>query len=137
MKRSVLLTRSLSALLLGGLLAHSARAQEEQPPEKPPGPPPSAAEARAERQKNSAAKLAGLLAFVETSCPDLKPNTERLNAVVSGLGVAPDDLAQGDLKLRSQAYTEIYGKDVPANCARAAENFGEAGRTIPGLIAKR
>lgn len=137
MKRSALSLRSLMPLIVAGVLAAPARAQEELPPEKPSGPPPSAAEVKAERQKNSAAKLAGLLAFVETYCRDLKPNTERLNSVVAGLGVAPDDLAQGDLNLRSRAYTEIYTKDISANCARAAENFGEAGRTIPGLIAKR
>lgn len=137
MKRTALLTRSLTALVMAGLLVHPVFAQEEAPPEKPPGPPPTAAEAKAERQRNSAAKLAGLLAFVETHCRDLKPNTERLTSVVAGLGIAPDDLAQGDLNLRSRAYTEIYAKDIPANCARAIENFGEAGRTIPGLILKR
>jgi len=137
MNRSALLPRSLMTLMVAGALAAPALAQEEAPPEKPPGPPPTAAEAKAERQKNSAAKLSGLLAFVETYCRDLKPNTERLNAVVAGLGVAPDDLAQGDLNLRSRAYTEIYTKDISANCTRAAENFGETGRTIPGLIVKR
>ena len=61
MKRSALPTRSLMTLMVAGALAAPAWAQEERPPEKPPGPPPTAAEAKAERQKNSAAKLAGLL----------------------------------------------------------------------------
>lgn len=137
MTRSAALTRSLTALVVVGALTGHASAQDASPPERPPGPPPTAAEAKAEQQKNSAAKLAGLLAFVVASCPDVRPNTERFKAVVSGLGVAYDDLASGELRIRAQAYTEVYSKDIAANCTRATENFGPNGRTIPDLIVKR
>jgi hypothetical protein len=57
--------------------------------------------------------------------------------VVTGLGVPFDDLEAGDLHLRALAYADVYARDIPANCTRAAENFGETGRTIPRLFAKR
>lgn len=100
----------------------------------PDAPPPP--DTREERQRNSAAKLAGLLRFVAASCPELKPNTPMFRTVVTRLGVDPDDLAGGELVLRVKAYAEIYERDVPGNCAKATANFGEAGTTMPGLIGK-
>lgn len=94
-------------------------------------------EARLERQKNNAAKLAGLAGFVDQSCPEMKPDRERLKAVVTRLGIDPAALDEGDLLMRTQTYIAIYRKDVPGNCARAVQNFGEAGTTLPGLIGKR
>lgn len=112
------------------LLALSGAAFAQPAGELPP-------EARAERQKNNAAKLAGLAGFVDLSCPEMKPDRERLKAVVTRLGIDPADLDEGDLLMRTKTYIEIYQKDVPTNCARAAENFGEAGKTLPGLIGRR
>lgn len=109
-------------------------APNEAMPPAPENPPP---ETKADRQRNSAAKLAGLLGFVKDGCPDLKPDYERFKTVVARLGVPLDDLQQGDLLLRTRAYTEIYAKDAAESCTRAVANFGEAGTTIPGLVVKR
>lgn len=127
----------LAAATLAGLMLGPALAQDTPPP-MPDGPPPgpAAPESPAERKKNSAAKLAGLVAFVRIHCPELRPDEARFADVVRGLGVPAEDLEAGDLQLRARAYTEIYAKDIPSSCARAAENFGETGRTIPRLFAK-
>lgn len=118
-----------TAALLAGFLVSPLAAE----PEIDARPPDS----KAERQKNNAAKLAGLVGFVRSSCPEAQANDERLKAVVIRLGIDPADLERGDLALRAKAYAEIYAKDVPANCARAIESFGETGTTMPGLIGKR
>lgn len=124
-------------LLLTTLAAAPACAQPapgDGPPPAPENPPP---ETKADRQRNSAAKLAGLLGFVNTSCPEIQSDKERFKTVVERLGVPFDDLAHGDLQLRARAYMEIYAKDVADSCARAVANFGETGTTIPGLVVKR
>ncbi|NEU12685.1 hypothetical protein G3T14_11110 [Methylobacterium sp. BTF04] len=130
--------QALAAMLLLAAMTLPVGAQSGPdggpPPPAPENPPP---ETKADRQKNSAAKLAGLLFFVQNACPEVKPDYERFKTVVAGLGVALDDLSKGDLLLRSRAYTEIYTKDTPASCARAVANFGETGTTIPGLVVKR
>lgn len=100
-------------------------------------PAPSPEESKLERQKNNAAKLAGLAGFVDQSCPDAKADRDRLRSVVTRLGIDPAELDEGDLLMRTKTYVEIYQKDVAANCARAVQNFGETGTTIPGLIGKR
>ncbi|GJD29957.1 hypothetical protein PMNALOAF_1199 [Methylobacterium adhaesivum] len=128
-----------AACLIATLAATSALAQTT-PQGSPPGataPGSPEPETKAERQRNSAAKLAGLLYFVQNACPDLQPDYTRFKDVVAGLGVSLDDLSAGDLLLRSRTYTEVYTKDTPANCARADTNFGPTGTTIPGLVVKR
>ncbi|MDR7036795.1 hypothetical protein J2X36_001537 [Methylobacterium sp. BE186] len=112
-----------------GLLAGPLAAQEA-PSE--PGPP-----SKADRQRNNAAKLAGLAAFVDASCPGLKADPDKLEMAVTRLGIDPTELTQGDLHLRAKAYTEIYQKDAEASCQRAVETFGESGRAIPGLIIRK
>lgn len=119
----------LASLLLGTLTVPLAA----QPgPDAPPPP-----DTKEERQKNNAAKLAGLLQFVSASCPDAKPNYETFKTVVRGLGLEPDALAGGELILRVKAYADVYSQDVPANCAKAVTNFGETGTIIPGLVVKK
>ena len=102
-----------------------------------PATEPTPEEAKLERQKNNAAKLAGLAGFVDQSCPDSKADRDRLKSVVTRLGIDPAELDDGDLLMRTKTYVEIYQKDVAANCARAVQNFGESGTTIPSLIGKR
>lgn len=134
------MTRNIAtALVLAGLLMGQAQAQDGRAgaPDGVPSDPPAAPESKVERQRNNAAKLAGLLAFVRANCPDLQPNDARFKTVVASLGVAQDDLQAGDLQVRALAYADAYAKDIPANCARATENFGAGGRTIPDLLAKR
>ncbi|GJE45250.1 hypothetical protein [Methylobacterium soli] len=123
MKR-ILLAAALTAVLVASSVAQ-------------PGPEGPAPDPKTERQRNGAAKLAGLVAFVDASCPEMRGDPERLSVAVTRLGVDPVDLRQGELYLRAKAYTEIYQKDVPANCKRAVETFGEAGTAIPGLIVKK
>lgn len=128
-----------TACLFAVLVTTSAWAQTA-PEVSPPaaaGPESPAPDPKVERQRNTAAKLAGLLLFVQNACPDLQPDYNRFKEVVAGLGVPLDDLSTGDLLLRSRAYTETYTKDTPANCSRADANFGPAGTTIPGLVVKR
>lgn len=118
-----------AALFVMSALAAPAMAQ--------PAPEPTPEEAKIERQKNNAAKLAGLAGFVDQSCPDSKADRDRLRSVVTRLGIDPAALDEGDLLMRTKTYVEIYQKDVAANCARAVQSFGESGTTIPGLIGKR
>ncbi|TXM72096.1 hypothetical protein FV218_14010 [Methylobacterium sp. WL69] len=127
--------RLLTAGLLVAALTAPALAQTAPPDAAAPEPRPP--ETKAERQRNSAAKLAGLLYFVQNACPDLKPDYARFKDVVASLGVTMEDLSAGDLLLRSRAYTEVYTKDTPGSCARADTNFGAAGSTIPNLVVKR
>ncbi len=129
--------QALATMLLLALLGAPALAQPAPGDGPPPAPENRPPETPAERQRNNAAKLAGLLGFVNQSCPDIQSDKERFKTVVAGLGVPYDDLAHGDLQLRARAYMEIYAKDTAASCARAVTNFGETGTTIPGLIIKR
>lgn len=119
----------LASLLFGSLTLPLAA----QPAPDAPGPP----DTKEERQKNTAAKLAGLLQFVSASCPEAKPNYETFKTVVRSLGLEPDALAGGELILRVKAYADVYSQDVPANCAKALENFGANGKTLPGLVVKQ
>jgi len=128
----------LAAVTLVGLMLGPVQAQGPAPgPAMPEGAAPAAPPTQAERQKNNAAKIAGLVGFVRVHCPDLRPNDERFRSVVAGLGVRFEALEEGDLRLRALSYMEAYAKDIPASCARAEENFGKDGRTLPDLIAKR
>jgi hypothetical protein len=138
MKR-ILLAAALTTFLVHPSAAQPAPAgpaQEGSAPEgsAPKGPAP---DPKTERQRNGAAKLAGLVAFVDASCPEAKGDPERLRIAVTRLGVDPRELTEGELSLRAKVYTEIYQKDVPANCKRAIETFGEAGTTIPGLVVRK
>ena len=121
---------TVRGMILTGLFASLAAPLAAQ--EAPPGAP-----SPAERQRNNAAKLAGLVAFVDASCPDLRGDPDKLRMAVTRLGVDPAELNQGDLHLRAKAYTEIYQKDAEASCKRAVETFGEAGKAIPGLIVRK
>jgi len=115
----------------------SAQTAPEAPSPAVASPDSPTPDAKAERQRNTAAKLAGLTYFVQNACPDLQPDYSRFKEVVAGLGVKLDDLSKGDLLLRSRTYTETYTKDTVANCSRAETNFGPSGTIIPGLVVKR
>lgn len=129
------------AVLLGLLAAMpSPRAHaQEGPPDLPQGPPPGEArpETPAERGRNNAAKLAGLVEFVARSCPEMQPDYDRFARAVAAMGVDPEDLRQGELKVRAAGYTQIYGKDAAESCTRAAAMFGETGKVIPGMIVRK
>lgn len=94
-------------------------------------------ETRQQRQERSAAKLAGLIVFVANSCPEAQPDYDRFKQIITAMGVKVDDLSQGLLAVRSAEYTQAYQKDPAESCRRAFENFGETGRVVAGLIARK
>lgn len=114
---------TLACALLCGLAASQALAQA---PEQP-------ASTLDTKQKN-AAKIAGLVGFVNVSCDTLRTDPERFQTVIGGMGVAVADLDKGELMLTARSYVDAYRKDIPANCKRAAEMFGPEGKVVPGLV---
>ncbi|KAB1074455.1 hypothetical protein [Methylobacterium planeticum] len=84
--------------------------------------------------RNGAAKLAGLVGFVNTSCPDLRSNQNLFKTAIERMGVNLDELERGELLLRARSYLEAYRKDVPASCTRAAELFGPNGTILPNIV---
>ena len=129
------------ALIAAGLLAGliTPLAAETAAPEAAPGatPAPEARPDPAERQRNSAAKLAGMIRFVAVDCPDAEPDYERFKAIISRMGVDIKDLENGPLMVQSLGYSQAYHKDQAAGCQKAFELFGEGGKMIPGLIARK
>jgi hypothetical protein len=87
--------------------------------------------------KRTAAKLAGLVRFVDAFCPSLKPNYSRFRDVIQSLNVEMKDLESGDILLRSSEYTSVYQKDVPSNCENAAEKFGPGGSVMQSLFVEK
>ncbi len=53
------------------------------------------------------------------------------------MGVDPAEIDRDALMLQARAYLAAYEKDVPANCGKAVELFGEKGRIIPGIFLPR
>ncbi|WP_342165617.1 hypothetical protein [Methylobacterium sp. SD21] len=88
-------------------------------------------------EKRNAAKLAGLVGFVNLHCSALKSDAERFKGAVRSMGVDPAEIDRDALMLQARAYLAAYEKDVPANCGKAAELFGEKGRIIPGIFLPR
>lgn len=99
--------------------------------------PPEALRPEPDRKHANAAKLAGLVRFVDESCQDVRPDQERFKAVIAAMGVDLDAISKGELLMRSMGYTEAYRKDVAESCRKAEELFGEKGRSIPGLVLRK
>ena len=141
--------QALLALGLAAPLATPIAAWAEEPkPAAPveaapaPGPAPGASpqaqgDPRTERQRNTAAKLAGMIRFVDASCPDAQPDYDRFKKVIATMGVDIKELESGPLMATSLGYSQAYDKNKEESCKRAFENFGENGTTLPGLIAKK
>ena len=133
----------VAALIAACLAGSAALAQmpAETPSEAPAAPaaPPAAEGAGPQLDRNQAlaAKLAGLVGFVNVACPELRGETERLNAAVRRLGIEPEALNTGLLQLAATSYLETYRKDVPGNCKRALDTFGPASRLVPDLVVRR
>lgn len=135
-----------NTMILAGLLACLAvplAAQETSPPAgpqaspsgAPPDSPPDAPPI--DKKRVMAARLAGLVGFANTSCPDVQGDPALLKAAVERLGIDPKDLDQGELAMVARSYVETYRKDVPENCKRAIDMFGPSSRIVPNLIVKR
>jgi hypothetical protein len=88
-------------------------------------------------EKRNAAKLAGLVGFVNVHCSALKSDAERFKGAVRSMGVDPAEIDRDALMLQARAYLAAYEKDVPASCAKAEEMFGRKGRIIPGIFLPR
>lgn len=132
------------ALIAAGLLVVALAtplAAETPAPDAAPGAAPGAAPAAkpdpAERQRNSAAKLAGMIRFVAADCPDAQPDYDRFKAIIARMGVDIKDLEDGPLMGQSLSYSQAYHKEPAASCKKAFELFGETGTTIPQLIARK
>ena len=130
-----------AGLTLG--LAGPLRAETPPTPQAAPAPPAQAAPAPeqgdpvVERQRKGAAKLAGMIRFVDASCPEAQPDYEKFKKVVAAMKVDLKDLEAGPLMATSLGYSQAYQKDAAESCKRAFEHFGEQGTTIPGLIAHK
>lgn len=131
-----LLIATLLALGFVSPLAAETAAPSTDVPSAAPAPEPSS-DPKLERQRNSAAKLAGMVRFVDASCPEAKPDYDKFKGVIAAMGVDIKDLENGELMMRSLRYTEAYGKETADSCKRALEHFGEAGTTIPNLIVRK
>lgn len=116
-------------------LASPLAAQESSPPGAPPDSMPDAPPM--DKKRVMAARLAGLVGFANTSCPDIQGDPALLKSAVERLGIDLQDLEQGELAAISRSYVETYRKDVPANCQRAIETFGPSSRIVPNLIVRR
>lgn len=108
------------------------------PPEAGSDAPAAPGDPVKERQRNSAAKLGGMVTFVSESCPDAKPDFTRFKQVIAAMGVDIKDLEQGGpLMVRLASYVQAYQRDVAQSCKRALALFGPSGTAIPGLIGPR
>lgn len=88
-------------------------------------------------EKRNAAKLAGLVGFVNVHCSALKSDAERFKSAIRSMGVDPAEIDRDALMLQARAYLAAYEKDVPVNCGKAVELFGQKGRIIPGIFLPR
>lgn len=131
--------RIMLAALLAGAAILPARAQEPAAPTPPASPPPAAEAKPPELSKNEtmAARLAGLVGFVNVACPDLRGELEQLQAAVRRLGIEPGALNSGTLHFAAASYLESYRKDPDANCRRAFDSFGPTGSLVPNLVVRR
>jgi hypothetical protein len=87
--------------------------------------------------KRNAAKLAGLVGFVNLHCDKLRTNQDRFKGAVQAMGVDPAELDRDVLSLQARSYLAAYQKDIPGSCARAHDLFGQSGTIIPGVFSAR
>lgn len=121
---------------LAAAQAGPAAAETPAMPEAAPTGEPKA-DPTVERQRHSAAKLAGMVRFVAIECQDTQPDYDRFKKVIAAMGVDIKDLEQGTLMIESLRYSEAYKKEPAESCKRAFEHFGDSGTTIPGLLARK
>lgn len=82
-----------------------------------------------------ALKLAGLMTFVASSCPDIKADYARFKTAITALGVTYEDLSKTEVKNVYLAYAMRYKDEAKENCARALVNFGPGGKAVPDIFA--
>ncbi len=131
MRRIMLAALHAAGALLAGTAILSVQAQEQAtPPAEAQGPPLA-------KNEVLAARLAGLVGFVDAACPELRGAPEQLQAALRRLGVEPGALDSGTLRAVAAAYQDSYRKDPEANCRRAFDSFGPSGSLVPNLVARR
>jgi len=121
--------RLLAVLLFLLTTPPAARADDRAPPPSTPGGAQVAPETT-----DKALKIAGLVAFVANSCPNLSPDYDRFKAVISTLGVEVEELSKNDMQLKYLNYAAIYQKDIPGGCEKAQSLFGDSGTMLKGLF---
>lgn len=84
--------------------------------------------------RRKAAKLAGLVRFVDASCPSLKPNYSRFRELLHSLNVNIAELEAGQLLIESAEYTNKYRENILTNCRNAEAKFGIEGQIVPNLF---
>ncbi|MGU3539860.1 hypothetical protein [Methylobacterium sp. A54F] len=87
--------------------------------------------------KRNAAKLAGLVGFVNLHCEKLRTDQDRFKGAVQAMGVDPAELDRDVLLLQARSYLAAYQQDVPGSCTRAQDLFGQSGTIIPGVFSPR
>ena len=87
--------------------------------------------------KRNAAKLAGLVGFVNLHCDKLRTNQDRFKGAIQAMGVDPAELDRDVLMLQARSYLAAYQKDISGSCARAQDLFGQSGTIIPGVFSPR
>ncbi len=122
-------------ILLGAILCGLAGPLAAQPSPAPGGA--EATDPQTEKQRNNAAKLAGMIRFVATSCQEAEPDYDRFKAAIAAMRVDIKDLESGPLMATSLGYSQAYQKEPEASCKRAFQLFGENGTAIPDLIARK
>jgi hypothetical protein len=121
--------RLLAALFLLLTTPPAAHADEKAVP-----PPASGGVEAAPENTDKALKIAGLVAFVANSCPNLVPDYDRFKAVISTLGLEVEELSKNELQLKYLNYAAIYQKDIPGGCEKAQSLFGDGGTMLKGLF---
>lgn len=87
--------------------------------------------------KRNAAKLAGLVGFVNLHCDKLRTNQDHFKGAIQAMGVDPAELDRDILMLRARSYLAAYQKDISGSCKRAQDLFGQSGTIIPGVFSPR
>jgi hypothetical protein len=99
--------------------------------------PEGSAGAVAGDRRIQAAKLAGLVGFVNMACPDLRSDPARFKAAIEAMGVRLEELEEGELLLRARSYVEAYRGQAPEGCKKAVELFGQDGKVLPDIIVRK
>ncbi len=127
--RPTALLWTAAVIALGAATAHGQVAQSEnvQVQDAPNIPAP----------KRNAAKLAGLVGFVNLNCDKLRTDQDRFKGAIQAMGTDPAELDRDALLLEARSYLAAYQKDVPGSCRKAGELFGQSGTIIAGVFLVR
>lgn len=135
LNRKTVATQHTACLLAAAVIALGAATAQAQVGQRPDAPVQEAPDIPA--PKRNAAKLAGLVGFVNLHCDTLRTDQDRFTRAIQSMGVDPAELDRDILLLQARSYLAAYQKDVPGSCRKAEALFGRDGRIIPGLFLAR